>query len=171
MKTSGFTLIELLIILLILSILAVTALPGFKQAVQNTKTQTAKNELLAAIEHARARAIFSGSRSVLKAKDKWHNGWQIFLDKNNDGIAGEDESILLEHDSLDGVIVKTDSKVKNLISFISTGEGKLPGKANAGGFIAGTITICPVESGKGYKLILSKAGRTRTQETEAADCP
>jgi type IV fimbrial biogenesis protein FimT len=170
MKTMGFTLIELLIVILILTILAVSIAPSFQQNIQNTRTRTAKNELLEAIEQTRAMAVFSGSRSILKTKDEWHNGWEIFLDKDNDGIAGNDEPILLDHPSLADVIITGNDKVKNLISFISTGEGRAPGAANAGAFIAGTLTICPVNKGKGYKLVLSRGGRTRTEEISARDC-
>lgn len=170
MKTMGFTLIELLIFILILTILALSAIPSFQQIIQNTRTRTAKNELLEAIEQTRAMAVFSGSRSILKAKGEWHNGWEIFFDKDNDGIAGDGEAILLDHPSLTGVTIIGNDKVNNLISFISTGEGRAPGAANAGAFIAGTLTICPANKGKGYKLVLSRGGRTRTEEIGARNC-
>jgi type IV fimbrial biogenesis protein FimT len=170
MKTMGFTLIELFVVILILTILAVSAIPSFQQNIQNIRTRTAKNELLEAIEQTRAMAVFSGSRSILKAKDRWHNGWEIFLDKDNNGIAGDDEPILLDHPSLAGVTITGNDKVINLISFISTGEGRAPGAANAGAFIAGTLTICPANKGKGYKLVLSRGGRTRTEEISARHC-
>lgn len=171
MKTKGFTLIELLIVISILTILTASAIPSFKQALQNTHIRTAKNELLNAIDQARARSVFSGSRSVLMAKGEWHEGWQIFLDKNDDGIASLDEPILIDHGPLAGVIIKGNTHVRHLISFISTGEGRGPGAVNRGAFTTGTLTICPLAAGKGYQLLLSKGGRTRVQEAPPEDCP
>ena len=171
MKTNGFTLIELLIVILIFTILAASAIPSFKQVLQNTHTQTAKSELLNAIDQTRAKSVFSGSRSVLKAKGEWHDGWQVFLDQNDDGIASSDEPILIDQGPIDGVTIKGNESVRNLISFISTGEGRQPGAANRGAFITGTLTICPLISGKGYQLVLSRGGRTRVQDTEPGTCP
>lgn len=170
MKVTGFTLIEFLIASLVLAILMATAIPSFKQSIQSSRIKTAQYELLGAIEHARSLAVFSGSRSVLKAKDKWHHGWQIFLDKNDDGVAGSDEPILLDHPALTGVTIKGKDKMETMISFISTGEARAPGQANAGAFVAGTLTLCPQQKGKGYKLILSRGGRTRVEKTEERDC-
>ena len=170
MKVSGFTLVEFLIASLVLAILATLAVPSFKQIMQNSRTKTAQYALIGAIEHARALSVFSGSRSILKSKDKWHQGWQIFLDKNDNGVADADEPILLDHPALTGVTINGNNKVRSVISFISTGEARVPGKANAGAFVAGTLTICPQVKGKGYKLVLSRGGRTRTEQAGERDC-
>lgn len=170
MKANGFTLIEFLTYSLVLAILMATAIPSFKQSLQNTRLKTAQYALLGAIEHTRSLAVFSGSRSILKAKGKWHHGWQIFLDENDDGIANNDEPILLDHPALPGVTISGKHKMESMISFISTGEARTPGQANAGAFVAGTLTLCPQAKGKGYKLILSRGGRTRIEKAEERDC-
>lgn len=170
MKSTGFTLIELLIVLVILAIVIAGAVPSFTQSIQNSRTKTAQYELLGAIEHARSLAVFNGSRSVLKAKNEWHDGWEIFLDKNDDGIAGEDEPILVDHPPLPGVKITGNGPVETRISFISSGEARAPGIANAGAFIAGTLTLCPAIKGKGYKLVLSRGGRTRSEASQERDC-
>jgi type IV fimbrial biogenesis protein FimT len=170
MKFSGFTLIELLIVIVILAIIIASAAPSFTQSIQDSRTKTAQYELLGAIEHARSLAVFNGSRSVLKAKNEWHDGWEIFLDKNDDGIAGANEPILLDHPPLPGVTITGNGPVEAFISFISTGEARSPGRANAGAFVTGTLTLCPATKGKGYKLVLSRGGRMRSEATAARDC-
>jgi len=170
MKFTGFTLIELLIVIVILAIVLVGATPNFTRSIQNSRTKTAQYELLGAIEHARSLAVFNGFRSVLKAKNDWHDGWEIFLDRNNDGIAGDDEPILLDHPPLPGVTITGNKHVEKLISFVSTGEARAPGQANAGSFTVGTLILCPATKGKGYKLVLSRGGRTRTEASQVQDC-
>ncbi len=170
MKSTGFTFIELLIVLTILVVLLVGAIPSFMQSIQNSRVKTAQHELLSAIEHTRSLAVFNGSRSVLKAKNDWHDGWEIFIDKNNDGLAGDDEPILLNHPPLPGVTITGNHHVKKLISFTNTGEARAPGMASIGAFTVGTFTLCPLDKGKGYKLVLSRGGRTRTQESQTQDC-
>lgn len=170
MKLTGFTLIELLVIIIILAIVLVGATPSFTQSIQNSRTKTAQYELLGAIEHTRSLAVFNGSRGVLKAKDDWHDGWEIFIDKDNDGIAGDDEPILVDHPPLPGVTITGNDHVEKLISFINTGEARAPGAASLGAFTVGTFTLCPTTKGKGYKLILSRGGRTRTEASQARDC-
>lgn len=170
MKRKGFTLIELLIVLLVLAIILAIALPSFKQTIQDSRTKTAQYALLGAIEYARSLAVFNRSRSVLKAKNNWHDGWIIFLDKDDNGVLGDDENILVDHPPLPGVKITGNSSMNKRISFISTGEGRAPGKANAGAFITGKLIICPEKQGKGYKLVLSRGGRARTDVTDEQDC-
>lgn len=170
MNNKGFTFVELLIVILILAILAAGAIPSFKQSIQNARTKTAQYELLGAIEHARSLAVFSGSRSVIRAKNKWHDGWEIFLDKDNDGIADESEPILYDRPGLSGVLITGNNPVKKRISFIGTGEARAPGRANAGAFTAGSLKICPKSGGDAYKLVLSRGGRMRSEEIDASDC-
>lgn len=170
MKTKGFTFVELLIVILILTIVAAGAIPSFKQSIQNARTKTAQHELLGAIEHARSLAVFSGSRSVIRAKNKWHDGWEIFLDKDNDGIPDESEPILYDRSGLSGVVITGNNPVKKRISFIGTGEARAPGRANAGAFTAGSLKICPISGGDAYKLVLARGGRMRSEEIDASDC-
>lgn len=170
MKKKGFTLIELLIVLFVLAIILAIAFPSFKQTIQDSRTKTAQYELLGAIEYARTLAVFNRSRSILTAKNNWHDGWIIFLDKDDNGVLGNDESILVDHPPLSGVKITGNSSMDKRISFISTGEGRAPGKANAGAFIAGKLIICPRTPGKSYKLVLSRGGRTRTDVADEQDC-
>jgi type IV fimbrial biogenesis protein FimT len=170
MKNYGFTLYELLITLIVIAITLVIGLPGLNKTIQNTRTKTAALELLAAIEQARSIAVFTNTRSVLAAKVQWHSGWNIFLDADDDGIFDPDEKLITEQGPLDAVIIKGNYHVRELISFISTGEGRNPGRANAGAFTTGTLTICPIIQGAGYSIILSKGGRSRINTLTKEEC-
>lgn len=170
MKHTGFTLIELLTTIVILAALLAVAAPSFNKTIQNTRTKTATLELLSAIEHARSTAVFSNTRSVIASKSQWHSGWSLFLDSNDDGVLGADEKLITEHGPLDAVIIKGNSHVKELISFIGSGEGRAPGKANTGVVMVGTLTICPITHGAGYKISLSKGGRSRVSKLTPLEC-
>ncbi len=170
MKNNGFTLYELLITLVVIAITLTIGLPGFNKTIQNTRTKTAASELLAAIEQARATAVFTGTRAVLAAKTQWHDGWKIFLDGDDDGILDENETVIAEQAKLDGVTIKGNHHVRELISFISTGEARTPGRAMTGIIIVGTLTVCPTTQGAGYTILLSKGGRSRVSKITQEEC-
>lgn len=170
MKHQGFTLFELLITLLIMALLVGLVLPNFFHLVQKNRTEIATQSLLQAIEAARTIAVMKNKRTLLVAKDTWHDGWKLFIDLDNDGKEDPDEPVVQESDALKGVKITSNKPMQQYISFISTGEGRKAGKSNAGAFITGTIKICPIDKGSGYKLVLSRGGRLRLQRIEEADC-
>ena len=170
MKNNGFTLYELLITLAVIAITLAIGIPSFNKTIQNTRAKTATLELLTAVEQARATAVFSNKRTVLFAKTHWHEGWTLFLDANDNGILDNDERVVTEQAPLSAVKIKGNHPVSELISFIGTGEARDPGRANAGAFIAGTIKVCPIAKGEGYKIILSKGGRSRVKDMTEEEC-
>lgn len=170
MKNCGFTLYELLITLTVISITLALGIPTFNKTIQNARTKTAVLELVSAIEQTRSTAVFSNTRSVLASKSQWHSGWSLFLDTDDDGVLGADEQLITEHEALDAVTIKGNSHVKELISFIGSGEGRTPGKANTGVVMVGTLTVCPIAHGAGYKISLSKGGRSRVSELTETEC-
>jgi len=173
MKSHGLTLIELLASITILCIILALGIPSFNKQISQSRTKTATLTLLDAIETTRSTAVFRNKRMVLLAKDKkWHLGWTLFNDTNNNGILDGDEETLAENGELQGVfsIPKSEkSPINTYVSFIGTGEGRQIGKGK-GGFLSGTIQICPEQKGEGYALVLSKGGRTRVEKIKADDC-
>lgn len=171
MKHHGFTLLELLITVAILAIILAIAVPSFSSQIQASRTETARLELQAAIETARSLAVTRNKRSVLQATNEyWHQGWVLFVDLNQDGIQDDDEPSVQEMAPLEGVRISSNRPLAHTVSFIGTGEGRKPGKVDAGAFLTGTIKICPEGEGKGYKLVLSRGGRLRSEKLSEEDC-
>lgn len=171
MRSFGFTLIDLLTTLTILSILLAFGLPSFTAQIQNTRVKTAAISLSEAIDLTRTKAVFSNSRATMLKRTTWEDGWEIFIDKDNDGVRDQDEDVLQQHEKLSGIKIISDSKLKNYVSYIGTGEGRsASGSATAGAMQIGSLKVCPTSKGKGYQLILSRGGRVRMDEIKAEDC-
>lgn len=170
MKSLGFTLLELMISLIILSILLFLAVPSFTSQIQKSRTETAARTLADAIETARNKAVFLNQRTVLMAMSDWHNGWELFVDENNNGIKEPAEQVILKQDKLIDVKIRDNFRIPKQISFIGTGESKTPGMRNRGAFIAGTIQICNEPKTAGIKLVLNSIGRLRAEELKAEEC-
>ncbi|HSC67496.1 MAG TPA: GspH/FimT family pseudopilin [Cellvibrio sp.] len=173
MNSQGLTFFELIISLAILAIVLAIGIPSFNAQISQSRTKTATLTLLDAIETTRSIAVFRNMRTVLLAKDKkWHMGWTLFSDYNNNGLVDGNDQILAENGPLKGVFA-TGRETKEpmpYISFIGTGEGKKIANSHGGAFLAGTIQICPEQKGDGYALVLSKGGRTRVEKVKAAKC-
>lgn len=171
MKAHGLTLIELLASITILCIVLALGIPSFNKQVSDARTKTATLTLLDAIETTRATAVFRNQQVILQANDKkWHEGWTLFVDKNSNDTLDTDEEILQINTGLDAVITKANSKMNSYVAFLGTGEGRQLGTSGKGGFLSGTIRICPLAKGLGYSLVLSKGGRTRVGKLSEAEC-
>lgn len=171
MKPHGFTLLELLVTITVLTLVVTIGLPTFTKQISESRTRTATMTLLDAIEKTRAAAVFRNQHAVLvPVNNKWHEGWTLFVDKNRNGALDDDEETISINQGLDAVISDANSVLKNYVAFIGTGEGRQVGPNGSGGFLSGTIKICPVVQGEGYSLVLSKAGRTRVGRLTNAEC-
>lgn len=171
MRHHGFTLFELLIVLVVTAILLGIGVPGFSAALEKIQTKTATYALLDAINSTRSLAVHRCSRAVLRAEDGgWHEGWELFIDSDHDGLLDEDETIVSKTGRLPGVKIEANTHVKNYISFVSTGAGRKVGSGSGGAFQVGTIKVCPEQEGEGYALILSVGGRARLEELQSSEC-
>jgi len=171
MKSKGFTLYELIITLAIICITLAIAIPSFNKQIRQSRTEAAALALLDAIETSRSTAVFKNTRTMLLATNKkWHAGWMLFIDNNNNGAFDDDELLVAQEGGLKGVSISAKAPMDAYISFIGTGEGRKPGRANAGAFLAGTIKVCPEQDGGGYSLVLSRSGRTRVTILSSEDC-
>lgn len=68
----GFTLIELMIVVALLGVFAAIAVPSFTQFINNNRTQSANNEVLALLQYARSTAVAQRTTiSVCPDDDSW----------------------------------------------------------------------------------------------------
>jgi len=171
MKSHGLTLLELLITLTLISIVLAIGIPSFNQQISQVRTKTAMLTLLDAIETTRSTAVFRNARATLLANDKkWKEGWSLFIDTDDNGLPGNNETLISIQGKLKGVKISATSPMNAYVSFIGTGEGRKSGQTNGGAFLTGTIEICPEQPGDGYSLILSKGGRTRVDRLSKTYC-
>lgn len=170
MQRNGFTLIDLIITLSVLSILLTVGLPSLSTQIQHTRVKTATYSLLEAIDTTRAQAVFTHTRATIRKQSEWEGGWEIFIDKDNDGVRDNNEAIVLQHEKLKGIRITTNRPIQNYVSYIATGESRNASGTNGGGFQAGTFTICPTAKGKGFSLVLARGGRVRMTEISEEKC-
>lgn len=170
MKQQGFTLLELITALIILMLILTLGLPGFSSQIQKTRTRTAALELMHAVHHTRTLAASKNKRATLTHLGQWEAGWEAFIDNNNNGLRDQDEEPMFQAGPVKAVAIYTNRPVKKYVSFIGTGESRLVGRADAGGFQAGRFRVCSPETQTGYALILARSGRMRIEELAARKC-
>lgn len=170
MHQHGFTLPNLITCTCITGIALLIGLPSMFQQVQNNKAKTFSQNLFGAIEFTRERAVSANKRTTLHKQNSWENGWEVFVDANDNGIKDIDEETLLIHPATSGIKIQTNTPMDEYISFIGTGESRKANGHPGGAFLAGSISVCATSSGKGYKLVLARGGRLRMTELSSTQC-
>ncbi len=161
----GFSLIELLTTLAVISILLFIGVPSITKVASNHKVQNATQDLLTAIQTTRTLAVMKHKRAVLRAKNEWHHGWELFIDNNDNGKRDAKEQLIFDQTAFNHLTISATAKSMKTISFIATGESRQATGSSGGSFLAGTLKVCSVGSKSGYKLILARGGRTRISKT------
>jgi type IV fimbrial biogenesis protein FimT len=119
-KILGFTLVELLVTLTVAAILLASAVPAFRDMIQNNRIAVQANAMVGALNLARSEAVKRGvTVQVCKSSNgatcvagagNWQIGWIVFSDINGNGVpdvgtgqcvAGED-CLLLVQEALGG---------------------------------------------------------------------
>jgi type IV fimbrial biogenesis protein FimT len=108
-RDTGFTLVELLITIVVVSILLAMGAPALKDFIKSNRVTAQTNDLVSAIQLARAEALKRGTNAVVcSSKDgkscagegDWQSGWIVFSDLNRDNKpdigSGTDEGKCLE---------------------------------------------------------------------------
>jgi type IV fimbrial biogenesis protein FimT len=170
MRTNGFYLSELLVTLAVFAIVLCLCIPSFGAQIHKTQVKTATLALLNAIELARTRAVFANRRVTLAKLSQWDQGWEVFVDTNNNGVRDGQETSLVQQEPLTGIRITANNPIKNYVSYLGSGESRNANGTTAGAFQAGTFKLCPNTRGPGYKLILARGGRVRMSDLSVQDC-
>jgi type IV fimbrial biogenesis protein FimT len=97
----GFTLLELMITVTIAAILLGVAIPSFFEAIRSNRLTTNANQLVTAFNVARSESVKRGmsvtvrrvdanSATNLGAGANWEDGWDVFVDRNANGVFNDD---------------------------------------------------------------------------------
>ncbi len=170
MKQHGLTLPELIIVLSVTAILLGFGLPGFSNQLESTQARTSTLQLLESINHARTLAISQGRRATLRHTGDWTQGWELFMDENNNSLLDEGEVLVSQGSPLKGVRVHANQPVRHYVSYIPSGESRHASQHHDGAFMAGTFILCPERPGSGYRIILARSGRARMDVANAEEC-
>lgn len=167
MNGQGFTLNELLISLAITAILLLTALPSFQKTLAGWQMQSVQSDLHSSLLMARQAAITRGMPTVVRDIDgDWNNGWQVFVDSNNNTRLDGGDDILFTRTSLP-------ERVHLKSNFGHYARYRRNGRTSyaSGAFMAGTWLICaPQLLEYGRKLVMSYGGRLRRSSRTGQSC-
>lgn len=94
----GFSLAELTVVLLVAAVAAAVAAPNFANLVRAQQLRSAAGDLFGAITFARSQAIARNEAVMIAPNDPagedWRQGWTVFVDRDGDRGAGEDDEVL-----------------------------------------------------------------------------
>jgi type IV fimbrial biogenesis protein FimT len=176
---SGFTLIELMVTVSVAAIILSTAVPGFRQLIQNNKVATEINAFVSALHLARSEAIKRGKDvTVCKSADSascvttngWEQGWIAFVDdKATANQVDVGEEILRVYGPLgSGTTLRGNANVVNTVTFRASGFAKLNG----------SIILCDsrvqtfsTDKALARVAVISTRGRVRLLKGDHADAP
>lgn len=159
--TRAFTLLDLLVSITVLASLAAIAAPTYKAVLQEQEMRQTVNRLIASTVLARSEAAKRNRAVVVRARNSnWSDGWDVFVDLNNNTLLDIDEPVISQQAGSTQIIITGNTPVARYIRLTPTGRAKLPG----GGFQAGTLTLCHRENMLDQRqLILSATGRIRSE--------
>jgi type IV fimbrial biogenesis protein FimT len=169
----GLTALDLVITLAIIALGMATALPALKEFSLNQRMKSSLATVHAGLALARNEAINHSGRVVMcpaingdECGDvgEWHEGWIIFLDRNDDREHQPDEALLGTGMKIDHHRILS-SKHRTRLRFYANGTA--PG-SNA------NLTFCDARGAEAARQVsLSASGRIRVRphdETNGAAC-
>jgi len=170
-RQAGITLIEQVMVLAILGVLVVIATPSLAKLLRRNQVQLAQMEFIAALQHARGTAAFSGKPTLLcpsrdgvqcSGEARWESGWLIGHDPARKGQP--DTAPLRTGPGYTGITILGDSG-RRLVRFQSNGSAS--GMTN-------TLRFCRRgEPDQALVVVISNSGRIRgamASAEQAASC-
>ncbi len=122
----GFTLLELMISVALVGLLATIGIPSYVDSVKNNRLTTGANELISALNLARSEAVKRNlSVSIRTTNTNWRDGWDVFVDLDNDGTLDIGEQIIRTYPALPPQFtLNGNGNYTNFIRFLATGESR-----------------------------------------------
>jgi type IV fimbrial biogenesis protein FimT len=174
----GFALLELLVVLTVVALLQTLAAPAMSAMVDAVRMTSATQSFFVSLQFARNEAIKRNARVVLCKSGTgqscvrtggWEQGWIVFHDLNNNAQVDAGEAVLQRELAPTGALRFTgNTQVESYVSYTPTGNTS----TTSGAFQAGTFTVCRQSAGKieARQIVISSAGRVRTQRVTLAQC-
>lgn len=104
-RQQGLTLVESLTTIAVLAILLSLAVPGLQDLMRNASLTGRANEMLAVLMQARQQSVNERLPVVVAASNgNWAAELQVFVDRDDDGALGANESVLAEVSAAPGSI-------------------------------------------------------------------
>lgn len=167
-KSPGFTIVELSITLVILVIMSVIAIPLYHQFMASVELKNTPRVLTIHIQKAKSDAIIRHKNIVicpssdqLVCNTNWNNRLISFVDNNRNLQHDLNEELLTSIDlnhTYGSMKLQRFGKKQNSIVF--QGNSGLPIDSN------GSFIYCSYDQLKNFKLILSKMGHVRLEESQ-----
>jgi len=170
-KTWGFTLMEMMITLAIVGILLTVGVPSFIEFIQNSRRDAQLSDLTLAVQYAKSEAIKRNLRVSVCAvpgattacnggATAWTDGWQVFVDANDNCVVDGGDILLRAWPALDG---------GNTLCFTGGDRVRVQNTGMSPGS-NGTFRVCdPRGTSQARGLVISNQGRTRS--ATVATCP
>ncbi len=143
----GFTLVELMVTIAVLAILLAIAIPSFNGLLSAGRLTSTSNELVAALQMARAESIRRNKRAIVcgssdgadcAASSSW-SGWLVFVDADGNGAPAAGE-IIQRGEVRDPVTLLSSSSVTNSkVAFRSDGFARKDGTSE---LLSGKFRTC-----------------------------
>jgi type IV fimbrial biogenesis protein FimT len=135
-RSSGYTLMELMVTVSIAGILLGVAIPSFTPIIYSNRLTAYANELVTALNLARSEAVKRGvsvtvrkvdTNSCTKTGANWKDGWDVFIDINNDGNCDTGDVLIRTYAPLQSSYTLQGNNFSNYIRYTSSGQSNTNG--------------------------------------------
>lgn len=132
---TGLTLIETMVATAVLGTLVALAAPSFAHIGARYKADGLQAELVGALQATRAEAVMRGQTVALRrhthcpaaeSPPDWRCGWEIFVDRDRDGVRGSDELLITTHGPAEGHQIRLEGPDPDRISYSPLGRTEVP---------------------------------------------
>lgn len=168
-QSRGFTFIELLVTLAIASIFVINAFPNLSALIAQERTIILTNTIAGALAFARSEAVTKNTTVITCQSNNgssctrfasWHNGWIIFVDKNNNIQREPEEALLRVYAAIGNGTQATFNGAGGHDHFM---RYKPTGRA----YPNGSFEMCNPNIGRGKALIMTQSGRLRLSKIDS----